>query len=135
MSRSGVCRAERRVGQQGAHARRTADGRQGARGQAARYDRTERDVEEVDRAARRSPTVKERHEKLRSDVDARSTTSTTCSRRMPRSSSAATSRTATSDALGQFKDDIDRLINAIAYLEENVVPIEPAEPVDSPPST
>jgi hypothetical protein len=37
--------------------------------------------------------------------------------------------------LGQFKDDIDRLINAIAYLEEKSWMTEPAEPVDSPPST
>jgi hypothetical protein len=36
--------------------------------------------------------------------------------------------------LGQFKDDIDRLINAIAYLEEKSW-IEPVEPVGSPPST
>ncbi|MDQ1631398.1 MAG: hypothetical protein QOC80_1370 [Frankiaceae bacterium] len=35
--------------------------------------------------------------------------------------------------LGQFKDDIDRLINAIAYLEEKSW-IEPVEPVGSPPS-
>jgi hypothetical protein len=34
--------------------------------------------------------------------------------------------------LGQFKDDIDRLINAIAYLEENSCLTEPAKPVDSP---
>jgi hypothetical protein len=37
--------------------------------------------------------------------------------------------------LGQFKDDIDRLINAIAYLEGRSCLIEPAEPVDSPSST
>jgi hypothetical protein len=36
--------------------------------------------------------------------------------------------------LGQFKDDIGRLINAIAYLEEKSW-IEPVEPVDSQPST
>jgi hypothetical protein len=36
--------------------------------------------------------------------------------------------------LGQFKDDISRLINAIAYLEEKSW-IEPVEPVGSPSST
>jgi hypothetical protein len=37
--------------------------------------------------------------------------------------------------LGQFKDDIDRLISAIAYLEERLCPIEPVEPVGYQPST